>query len=162
MRNRRVFCPGAFRCLCFDPHAIFGNGAQLGYSLTNRAGVRADLWRRQNQRRIEIDQRVARGRNALQSLAQKHGRVRPFPLWVTGRKERTDVGPGDCAEQSVGDGVQQHVSIGVAAKAFIVRKFDATDDERNSGRELVRVVALADAELGMVAQFEFRRRLNTY
>src|SRR5208283_4341896 len=95
----------------------------------------------------EIDQRIASGSDALESFAEKDGGIGALPLRIGGREKRSDVGRGDGAEQCVGDGVEQNVSIGVPAESFVVDKLDASDDERDRGLELVRVVTVADAEV---------------
>jgi hypothetical protein len=100
--------------------------------------------------RISVESRfkslIACGCYALQRLAKKYGGVCAFFHCAIGRrKERSNVGACDGAEQRVGDGVQQDVAVRMAAETLVVLQMDAPDLERNSGLELVRVVTLADA-----------------
>src|SRR4029077_15573726 len=107
--------------------------------------MRADFWSGEDQRGIQVHKFVARGLDALERLMQKHGGVGVFPLRVGRRKQRSNVGTGDGAEQRVGDRVQQDVAVGMAAEAFVVRQSYATALERYSGLEFVRVPTVADA-----------------
>src|SRR5208282_2480613 len=129
----------------FDADTVRRNSTQLGDAFANRFCVRADFWGGEDQRGIQVHQCVARGLDALQRLLQKYGGVGVFPLRVGRRKQRSDVGAGDGAEQRVGDGVQQDVAVGMAAEALRVWQSHATDFEWNAGLEFVRVPAVADA-----------------
>src|SRR5208282_300966 len=143
--NGGIFGAHAFRRFCFDSDTVRGNSAQLGDLLANGVGVRADFWSGQDQRGIQIHESVARGLDALQRLAQKHGGVGVFPLRIGRRKQRSNVGAGDGAEQRVSDRVQQDVAVGMAAETLVVRQSHAPDFERNAGFEFVRVPTVADA-----------------
>ena len=137
----------AFGGFCFDADTIAGNSAEFGYVPSNRRRVRTNFWSGEDQGRIQIDELVARVRDALQGFAEKYGRVCALPLGIGWGKERADVWAGDGSEECVGDGVEKNVSVGVAAQALVVGKGEASDEERDSGLELVRVPAVADAEL---------------
>ena len=60
---------------------------------------------------------------------------------VAGREVVADVGQAEGTEDGIGDGVAEHVGIGVAVEAVGVRDFDAAEDQRAVFRELVDVVA---------------------
>src|ERR1700693_6570155 len=98
--------------------------------------MRADFWSGEDQRGIQVHEFVARGLDTLQRRKQKHGGVGVFPLRVGRRKQRSNVGTGDGAEQRVGNRVQQDVAVGMAAEAFVVRQGNAADFYGGSGVEL--------------------------
>src|SRR5208282_530459 len=102
-------------------------------------------WSGQYQRGIQIHEFVACDLDALQRLLQKQGRIGVFPLRIGGRKQRSNVGSGDGAEQRVGDRVQQNVAVGMAAESFVMRQSHASDFEWNTGLEFVRVPTVTDA-----------------
>src|SRR5262249_55246173 len=81
----------------------------------------------------------------LQGFFQKDRRVGAFPLWIRRRKQRAYVGSTNRAEQRIGDGVQENVSVGVAAESLVVMDRHASDLERHAGHELVGVPAESDA-----------------
>jgi hypothetical protein len=58
-----------------------------------------------------------------------------------------DVAQPGRAQQGIGDGVQQHVGIGMAEQAEGMGDGHAADDEFAAGNESVDVIALADADL---------------
>ena len=59
--------------------------------------------------------------------------------------ESYDVAGGHCAEQGVGDGVEQRVAVGVAGEALGVVERHAAHAQRHTGLELMRVIAKTDA-----------------
>jgi hypothetical protein len=79
-----------------------------------------------------------------------------FPLRVGGREKCSNVGSGNGTEQSVGEGMQQDVSVGVAAQALVVRQLETADSKRDAGLESVRVPAEANAGS------EFRVRFQSF
>ena len=83
--------------------------------------------------------------HALQRLAQKDDRIRAFPLRVGRRKQRANIGRGDGPEQRVGNGMQQHVAVGVPAQSLVMRQRDAANLQRNARTKFVRIKAVADA-----------------
>src|SRR5580692_3451378 len=113
--------------------------------LANGSGMRANLGRGKNKRRVYIDHRITGSPNPRQSLAQKKGGVRALPLQIGRRKQRTNIGRSDGAEQSIGHRMQKHVAIGVATEAFRMSQSDSPDFERNATFEFVRIPAGSDS-----------------
>jgi len=142
-----VLGPHTFGSFGFDSNAIAGKGKQPGQISPDRFGMRADFRLRQNQRRINIDDFVARRLNSPQCLGQENRGVRALPLPVGGRKERSDIGRGDRSKQRISDCVQQGVTIGVSTQPFGVRNFDSADLQWDSAFEFVRVPAITDSDL---------------
>ena len=83
---------------------------------------------------------AARSKAARDDLAA----VEPRELGVGGREEAPDVAEGVGGEQGVGEGVQQHVAVGVrVGAARAVRHADAAHHQRAPGHEAVRVLTVA-------------------
>ena len=80
----------------------------------------------------DMRERVA---DLLHRGAQEEARSRALPAWIAGREEGADVAGGDCAQQGIGDRVQQHVAIGVAGETLRMVDLKAADDERNASLE---------------------------
>ena len=62
------------------------------------------------------------------------------------RKQRTDVGSSDRAQQGIGDGMQQGIPIRMPAQTFRMTNLDTTELEWHSAFELMRVPAIADSD----------------
>jgi len=60
---------------------------------------------------IHIRNRKTRGRHARHAFAQQHAAVRASELRVGVREMAADIAHRGRAEQRVGDGMQQHVSV---------------------------------------------------
>jgi hypothetical protein len=56
-----------------------------------------------------------------------------------------DVAQRGSAQQRIGDGVQQHIGVGMAQEAKVVRDAHATDDQLATGHQRVHIPALTDA-----------------
>ena len=110
---------------------------QVGDTLAQFGGDGTDLGRGQDQRGVDVDDAVAGVLNLFQGKVEKDGGVGVLPAWIAGREEAADVAGGDCAEQRVGNGVQQHVAVGVAGEAFGMIDCQAADLERHAGLECV-------------------------
>jgi hypothetical protein len=135
----------AFRSLCFDPDLRRVDAQQPGDMLLDFLGVGTDLRRGQNQGAVNVPHDVARCFDLLHRLAHEQGRVSALPFRIARRKIRSDVSRGNGPEQRVGQGVKQHISVGMAGKPAMVWNQDAADFQRDAGLELVRVPAEADA-----------------
>ncbi len=61
---------------------------------------------------------VARVLQLFKSKVEKNGGVGVFPAWIAGREKAADIARGHGAQQRVGNGVEQHVAIGVAGQAL--------------------------------------------
>ena len=66
----------------------------------------------------------------FQGQVEKDGRVGVFPARIAGREEAADIAGGDGAQQRVGNGVQQHVAVGVAGQALGVVKRQSANAQR--------------------------------
>ncbi len=119
--------------------------SRSGDLLLNLRRVRADLWFSQDQRAVDIADLVAGFVDQSQRFFHEEHRIGALPLGIARRKVGSDVTGGDGTEQSVGQGMQQDIAIGVAGEAAGVRQRDAPDLQRDAGPELVRVPAEADA-----------------
>ncbi len=73
---------------------------------------------------------VAGGGDLFERRLQEDAGGRALPARIAGRKEGADIAGGDRAEQGVGDGVEEHVAVGVAGEAFGVLDGEAADDQR--------------------------------
>ena len=60
---------------------------------------------------------------------------------------RADVAVGQRAEDRVANGVDQHIGIGMADEALMMRHFDAAEPDGRAGSEGVHVVALSGADV---------------
>ncbi len=76
---------------------------------------------------------------------EEDGRVGVFPARIAGREEAADIAGGYGAEQGVGNGVQQHIAVGVAGQALGVVERESADAQRHAWFESVRVIAKSDA-----------------
>jgi len=141
--------PEAFRSLGLEADAIRGKVEQLCHPLANFRGVRSDLWCQKNERRIDARNPVTGGANTLQGFPQKDRGIRALPPWIRGRKQRADIRRGNGPEQCIGKGVQQHVAIGMAAKAVGMRESNASDCEANAGFKFVRIPTITNAGKGL-------------
>src|ERR1700730_7299126 len=101
------------------------------------------VWGGQNQAGIDIGDGVTGLAHALQSFTQEDDRIRALPSRIRRRKQRADIRGGDCPEQSVGDGVQQDIPVGVSAQALVMGKRDPANLQRNPGTKFVGVEDVA-------------------
>jgi hypothetical protein len=100
----------------------------------------------EDQRRVEIDDAVAGVLDLFEGQVEEDRRVGVFPARVAGREEAADVPGRDGAEQRVGDGVQQHVAVGVAGEALGMLDVEAADAQGHSGGECVGIPAATDSQ----------------
>src|SRR5690349_21213225 len=105
--------------------------------------MRPDFGSIHNQRGIDVGDRITSSRHTFLRLAQKKSRIRPLPLRVGWGEQRTNVRSGNGSEQSVGDGMQQCITIGVASQTMGVRQSYTTNFQGNAGLKFVRVPTVA-------------------
>ena len=86
---------------------------------------------------FDVDDAEARGVDFFHRRAQKERRRSALPAWIAGWEEGADIASADCAEQGIGDGVQQHVAVRVAGEAFMVLDRQAADNQRDARLERV-------------------------
>ena len=106
MRDSGIVRAHAFGSFCFDTNSRRFDAEKLGYMPLNGFGVRADLWRGENQSAVHVPDDITGVLNLLQCLAHEHRRVSALPFRITRGKVRPNVSRGDCAEQRVGQGMQ--------------------------------------------------------
>jgi hypothetical protein len=83
--------------------------------------------------------------NLFEGQVKEDRGVGILPAWVAGREEAADVARRHGSQQGVGNGVQQHIAIGVTGQAFRVFERHAADAQRYAWFESVRVPAKANA-----------------
>jgi hypothetical protein len=76
---------------------------------------------------------------------QKHDRIRTLPLRIGRREQGSNIGSRNRTEESIGNGMQKNIAIGMAAQTFVVVELHASDQQWNAGLEGVRVPAKSDA-----------------
>ena len=79
-------------------------------------------------------------------FAQQGARVGTLELRIGVGEMAADIAQGRRTEDGVGDRVQQHVGVGVAQQAQVVRDLHAADDQVAVFHQRVAVIALADTE----------------
>src|SRR5207237_6563422 len=103
----------------------------------DRSSVRADLWAGKNQRGIHICNFVTSDSYAPQSFREEQGGVCSLPARVSRREQCADIRRIQGPQQSVSDGVQQDIAIGVSAEAFGMRDFHAANFQRYTALEFM-------------------------
>ncbi len=137
MRYRGIVGPHAFGVFALMPTQSPGIPQSWDTWFANCGSMWTHFWSGEDQGRIQIDNLIARVATRFKA-SRKYCRICALPLGIGWRKKRPVVGGGDGAEECVGDGMEKDISVGVAAQALVVGKADASDDERDSGLELVQ------------------------
>src|SRR4029079_18173369 len=119
----------------------------LGQLPTHLLSKRRDPWLLADQDAVGIDELPAGLAYFCGRAAQQVERRRALPLRLLGRKQRADVAEPSRTEQSVDQGVSDHVPVRVAREAL--RRFDRDSPEyqRDAVRELVAAHPQSDPEL---------------
>ena len=113
---------------------------------------RAEFGAFQNDGGVEITNLVARVRYPLGSRGEKNLGVLAFVKRVGIGKELADVGEGECAQECIGDGVVEGISIAMGDRTVGVGECNSTDHKRTAIPqrglmfEAVEIVTMADAE----------------
>lgn len=137
MSDRCVICAQAFGSLGFEANRIRRDIQQFSYAGANCACVWDDPGLGQHEGGIKVRDRVASVGDSSQSLPQENRRVGALPFRVRGWEKRANIRRGDGAEQGIGNGVEENVSVGVAAESSGMRQGNAANSQRNTGDELV-------------------------
>src|ERR1700756_2852586 len=145
MRDSRSIQIESLGSLRLQPNAITVNPEQLRHPRANHCRVRADLWSGQNEAGVDVGNAVSGFVYSLQRLTQKDYRVGAFPLRIRGWKQRSNIRRCDRPQQRVGNGVQQHVTIGVTTESLVVLESNPPDLQRNAGAEFMGVEAISNA-----------------
>ena len=100
---------------------------------------------RQN-RRIKVDDGISRLTQPLRHTLEQQDARDPGVSRVRIGKELADIAQRRRAEQSVHDGVRQHVGVAVAEQALFIRHLYAAENESPPLRQAVDVIAVSDAQ----------------
>lgn len=119
--------------LALDVDAIDRQVHEGGDGLDHRALVRGDLGPFEDDRGVEVDDRVACGVGATQGLGEKVARVASGVLGCVVGEELTQVGQGQSAEHGIGDRMEHGVAVGVGDGADIGRDGHSGKDEGADG-----------------------------
>jgi hypothetical protein len=134
---------GSFR---LKPDAISWNTKKLRNALANGRRVRPNLGCGQNQRGIDIDDRIPGGARPLQSFLQKYRGIRSLPFWVRRWKQSPNVRRRYRTEQGICQGVQQHISVRMPAQAMSMWQRHAANLQRNASFELMRIPPITNSQ----------------
>ncbi len=135
----------AFGGLALDADVVDVDAEEVGDALAHLAGQGNDLGAVHDEDAVDVDDFEADEGDLFERGLEEEGGVGALPLGVGGGEEGADVAGGDCAEEGVGDGVEEEVAVGVAGEAFGVIDLEAADDQRHVLLEGVRVKAETDA-----------------
>ena len=73
-----------------------------------------------------------------------------------------DVAHGSCTEQSVRDGVQKHVGVGVSVQSQRMRNLYAAQNQRASFDQAVYVITLADSNFAVTHYYPLLHELKRW
>ena len=85
--------------------------------------------------------------HAPRRFGQQHDRVGTAKRGVGVRKMRANIAQRRRAQQRIGDGVQQHIGIGMAQQAGAVGDTHTAQHQRAPGHQCVNVPAFANSEI---------------
>lgn len=150
-------CVDALVRLALDVHARWIDPQHAGDVGDHRGLVREEFGAFEDDRRVEVGNRVAAGCDAPRGFLEEDARVAGVVPRVGIGEELADVGLTQCAEEGIGDRVVQRIAIGMGDGAVGVLEGDAAQDEGSDGLgalgnrgseglQTVQVVAVADAE----------------
>ena len=131
----------AFRSLGLDAYLVEMDGEQIGYADAHFTGDGRDFGGSEDEGDVDVDDAIAGVLELLGGEVEEDGGVGVFPAGVARGEEAADVAGGYSAEESVGDGVEEDIAVGVSGQAFRVVEGHAADAQRYSGLEFVGVVA---------------------
>ena len=117
----------ALRSLGFDAHLIGIDSQEFRDASLNLGAVGADLGLIQDQRGIDIGDRVTRPADLLQRFLYKDGGISTLPFGVGGWKVSADVARSHRPQQRVRQSVQQDVTIGMSGESLVMRNIHAAD-----------------------------------
>lgn len=138
--------------LALDVDSVGGDAEEVGDVRTHRFLVRSEFGPLEDDGGIEIHHRPAAHAKPAGGFEHEQARVLRFVAGIGVGKELPDVRMGQGAEDRIGDGVVEGITIGMADRAEIVWYRDATKNERPSvarGRQAfqsMQVVSVSNAE----------------
>lgn len=128
----------------FDADAVGGDAEGLGYVLFHGGGVREDFGGFGDEGGVDVAELTAHFADEGGGFFEDFERADVFAAGVAGREVVADVGKAGSAKDGVGNGVTEHVGIGVTLQAMGVGDFDPAQDELAVFGKLVDVVSGAD------------------
>lgn len=137
VRDGSVVGTHAFRRLGFDTNRVGLNVQQAGDSALDLGRVWTNPGLGQDERGIYVSDDVSGLGDALHGFRDEQRRVCTFPFGIGGRKESANITGGNGTEQRIGQGVQQHVAIGMPAQSFRMGEHDATNLQGDPALKLV-------------------------
>src|SRR6476660_74538 len=105
VRHGGIVRSKALRCFCLEAYAVARESQQLCDTVANRGRVRTNLWRAEDQARIDVGDLRASIAHPFQGLTQENDGVRTLPLRIRRGEQCTDVWSGDRSQQRIGAGM---------------------------------------------------------
>lgn len=132
-------------------HTVEVDGEQVGEACPDRFAVGGELGAFEDDRGVEVADRQAFGVHAAECLGEEVARIASLVLRGRVGEELADVGLGECAEECVGDGVEEGVAVGMRDGGVVVGDGDTAEDEGLGvagvgGLKAVEVPAVTDAD----------------
>ena len=109
--------------------------------------VRGDLGLLTGNGAVGIDKLKAQIARIVHHASEQHHRVGALIGGIGVGEELADVSPAAGAQNSVGQGVREHIGIRVAQQAALVGNVDPADDASTPLHQTVDVVAVANAQV---------------
>ena len=91
--------------------------------------------------------------HAARGFLQQHPRVCALEFNRSVGKVAANVAQPRCAQNGVGDGMQQHVGIGVAQQPLVVGDLDPTNDELAAFHQRVGIPAFTNTKIHSYSRF---------
>jgi hypothetical protein len=142
---RHVVQVHAFGSLGLDADLVDADAQQIGNASPHLPGDGENLGRGQHQRGVDVHDAVACVAQLILRKIQKDGGVGVLPARIARREKAADIAGGHGAQQGIGNGMQQHIAVGVAGQALRVVQRQSADAQRDSGLECVRIPTKSDA-----------------
>jgi len=118
-----------------------------GHARVDGQHVRGQLGRLRHDGAVDVDQFPALGAHPAHRLGQQYRRIRPLELRIGVRKVPTDVSQPCGAQHRVGDGVKQHIRIGMAQQARRVRNGHPAQNQLAPGHQGMHVPAFTNTDV---------------
>ena len=112
--------PSRFGRRRLDRDAADVNAGDLGDAGAHRLAMRTDLGRLADERRVEMDDEASARAHPLRRMRKEKMRSRAFPSGIGGREMGADVALGERAVDRVGERMQRHVRVRMAAQGLRV------------------------------------------
>src|ERR1017187_5684173 len=128
-------------------NAVDLQAESLGQPLANRLAVVLQLGRFQNYGGIHVDDAVAALPGQIVGVAQKDEAVRSLPARVGIGEVHADIAQRGRPQDGVGDGVGQHIGVGMALEPELAGDRDAAQNHGTAGGDAVHVPAQAGPNL---------------